>query len=312
MAAGGGMAGGGTSAASDPRWLAAGAGGLLSAALALWAFRGMPLNGLALLLVPMPLFAAGLGFGPASLLVALAVAVMALLLSASNLTLGVFLAGFGVPVAALGLAYAARRGDLALPLALLGLLPALGILATALAFAGTEGGLEGAMRQAAESVLSRAGLPAGEGFVELLVRVKAAVTALWLVVAVLLSAAVAGRMVSRAGLAPAPAWSTARLPGWYPALPALAGLFWLLAPGDGDAVPLSVLIVLLAPLFLLGLVAAHRRSRAVKGRRLLLGTLYALLLILLVPTSVLVTGFGLYEHLADHRARRGAPPPSNT
>lgn len=294
-------------AASDPRWLAAGAAGLASAVLALWAFRGLPLGTPALWLAPLPLFLAGMGFGPASLLVALATAVMALTISASTVALGIYLAAFGAPVAVLGVAYALGRGSLDLPFALLGIIPALGILAAAFALSGTTGGLEGAMRQAAETALARMGLPAGEELISGLVRVKAAAIGFWLVIALLANAALAGSVLRRTGVAPGPRWSEATLPRWYPTLPALAALAWVLLPGEEDAVPLSVLLALMVPLFLLGLAALHRRTQGVKGRGMLLGLAYGLLVILTVPMAMFATGFGLY----DHWARRAAPP-SNT
>ena len=300
----GGMAGGGGTVASDPRWLAAGAAGLLSSVLALWAFRGMPLGAAAMWLIPLPLFVAGLGFGPAALLAGVAIATLVLTLSATNLAIGVFLSAFGLPVAVLGLAWAARRGELSASFALLGLVPAGGILAAALALSGSEGGLEGAMRQAAETALARMGLPAGGGLVDELVRVKAAAIGFWLSIALLANAALAGRIVARLGLAPAPQWREARLPRLYPALPAAAALVWLLMAGEGDAVPLSVTLALLVPVFLLGLSAVHRRTQGLRGRGMLLGLLYGLLIILTVPTAMFAAGFGLY----DHWARRAAPP----
>ena len=52
---------------SNPRWLAATAGGLAAAVLSLWAMRGLPLGFAAFWLTPLPLFAAGLGFGPGAM-----------------------------------------------------------------------------------------------------------------------------------------------------------------------------------------------------------------------------------------------------
>ena len=62
----------------------------------------------------------------------------------------------------------------------------------------------------------------------------------------------------------------ARLPGWYPLLPALAAGFWLAAEEGGDAVTLSLLLVLLVPVFLHGLAALHRASAALRGRAFVL------------------------------------------
>ncbi|OYW08109.1 MAG: hypothetical protein B7Z53_05265, partial [Rhodospirillales bacterium 12-71-4] len=103
-------AGQGGGIASDPRLLAGAAGGLLAALVALWAFRGLPLGGLALWFTPLPLFAAGIGFGPVAVLLALVASAALLLLSGSAIGLGLFLALFGLPAGLLVLA--ARDGAL--------------------------------------------------------------------------------------------------------------------------------------------------------------------------------------------------------
>ncbi len=295
----------GPALASDPRWLAAGAGGVASAVLALWAFRGMPLGTMTLWLSPLPLFMAALGFGPVALLAAVPIALLVLLMLGSAVGFGLYLVAFGVPVVLLALAWASRRGSLNLSFALLGLMPAGGIIAAATGFSGSEGGLEGALRHTAEVGLARMGLPAPEAMVAELVRVKAAAIAFWLVLALVANAAVAGAILVRTGvIEAAPRWSEARLPLWYPILPALAFGFWLAADPQADAVPLSVLLTLLVPLALQGLAAFHRRTRGLRGRPMLLGLAYAMLVILTVPAVLVAAGLGLY----DIWARRAAPP----
>lgn len=294
--------------ASDPRLLAALAAGLIAAVLCLWAFRGLTGGAFALWLVSLPLFMAGIGFGGFAVVAAVGVAGLVLLLLGSGAGLGLFLALFGVP--ALLLVLAATRG-LALPFALLGLLPATGVLLAAFLLGDAPGGLEGAMREAAEIGLQRMGLPAPEGLVEELVRVKAAAIGFWVTMALLVNAAAASALLVRTGVIPvAPAWREARLPGWYPALPAIAGGFWLAASEGDDAVRLSLLLVLLVPVFLHGLAALHRVSAALKGRSLVLGGAYAALLILSVPVALGVAGYGFYDILNGTRARRAAPPRS--
>ena len=51
----------------NPRFLAGTAAGLTAAVLSLWAMRGLPLGFAAFWLTPLPLFASGLGFGPAAM-----------------------------------------------------------------------------------------------------------------------------------------------------------------------------------------------------------------------------------------------------
>jgi hypothetical protein len=296
--------------AGDARLLAAGAAGLASAVLALWAFRGLPGGAFALWLTAMPLFLAGIGFGAFAALAALAVASLVLVVLGSSLGLGLFLALFGVPAAALVLAHG-REGRLDLPFALLGVIPAIGVLMAAFLLGDAPGGLEGAMRQAAEVGLERMGLPAHDGLVDELVRIKAAAIGFWVALALLVNAAAAASLLVRARvIAAAPSWREARLPGWYPVLPAVAAGFWLAAEEGGDAVTLSVLLVLLVPVFLHGLASLHRASAALRGRAFLLGGAYAALLILSVPVALGVAGYGFYDILNGTRARRAAPPRS--
>jgi hypothetical protein len=299
--------------ASDPRWLVAGAAGLGAAVLALWAFRGLPLGVVTLWLAPLPLFMAGIGFGGAALLAAILVAALALLVVGSSLGLGLFIAVFGAPVAALVLAV--RRGpnpDLGTAFCLLGVLPAAGIALAALLLADAPGGMEGAMRAAVEHALDRMGLAAAEGMVAELVRVKAAAIGFWVAIALLLNAAAAAALLVRAGvLAAAPAWREARLPAWYALLPGLACGLWLAADDGADAAQLCMLLALLVPVFLHGLAGLHRATTALRGRPMVLGGAYAALLVISVPVALAVTGYGLFDILNGTRGRRAAPPPQS-
>jgi hypothetical protein len=307
-----GAAEGGGGMTSDPRWLAAPAAGLVAAVLALWSFRGLPGGAMALWLVPLPLFLAGIGFGGAALAAALAVAGAAVLVSGSSLALGLFLAFFGVPVAMLVLAFRGRAGDrLGPPFALLGVIPAGGILLAAFMLGDEPGGLEGTLRGATEHVLRRMGLPEQVELVDRLVRVQAAAIGFWFAMALLANAAAAGALLARLGVLPrAPAWQEARLPPAYALLPAIAAFGWLLADDGADAVELSVLLALMVPVFLHGLAAFHRATRALRGRMMLLVGAYVALIVMSVPVAISVTGYGLYDILTGTRTRRGAPPPS--
>ncbi|WP_203072594.1 hypothetical protein [Falsiroseomonas ponticola] len=302
--------------ASDPRWLAAGAAGLAAAVLTLWGFRGMPGGALTLWLAPMPLFMAGIGFGAGAVIAAVGVALVAVMAVGTSLGAGLFLGIFGAPVAALVLV--ARRGptavtgmpDLAAPFTLLGILPAAGVAVAAWLLSDVPGGLEGALRGAVEQAMSRMGLPASDGIVAELVRVKAAAIGFWVTLALLINAAAASGLLVRFGIITArPAFREARLPAWYALLPALALGLWLVAAEGSDAVELSLLLALLVPVFLHGLAAFHRATRALRGRPMVLGGAYAALLIMSVPVALAVTGYGLFDILNGTRGRRGAPPP---
>jgi hypothetical protein len=309
----GGASGGGGAIGADPRWLAAGAAGIAAGVLALWAARGLPLGLLAFWLTSLPLLAAGIGFGAGAVFVAMAAASLVVLLLGSPVLLGVLLAGFAVPAAALVLATGeGERRELGLPLALLGLIPAAGILIAAWVLSGTPGGLEGAMRLVAEAGLRRMGLPEGDLRAPALVdlaRVKPAAIGFWLALMLLANAALASLLLVRAGvIAAAPPWREARLPAWYAALPAVAAGFWLAADEGADGVQLSLLLVSLVPVFLHGLAALHRATRALRGRAMVLFGAYAALILWAVPVALSVTGFGLYDILSGSRRTRSAPP----
>jgi hypothetical protein len=293
----------------DPRFLAGAAGGLASAFAALWAFRGLP-AGLGLFwLCPLPLFLAGLGFGLISLGIAVVVAAVALLLvtpvAAPAL---VWLGAYGIPallLVALGLRGGRHGGvDLAGPLALLGLWPAAITLLANLA-AGPDGGLDASLREAVQQGLQRMGAEVPEGVVEQIVQLKDAALALWLSFGLVANAAGAQGLLQRHGLgvAPAPQWRAARLPAWYPVLPAVAGIAWLLADPASDALPLSLTLVLTVPLILQGLAAMHTRLADVPWRRPVLVLLYVLILVFSLPGAVILVALGLLEQFG-----RGKPP----
>jgi len=296
---------------SNPRWLAAMAGGLAAATLSLWAMRGLPLGFAAFWLTPLPLFAAGLGFGPGAMAGATGIAATIHAVLAGSLPVLVFLSAFGIP-ATLMVATGLREGRIepGLPLAVLGLWPAAVILAAGAAFAGTPGGLEAALRHAVDQGIERmGGVPAGLA-IDQLVRVMAAALALWVAVSLSVNGVAAQSALARWGLAlaPTPRWSEVRLPAWYPPLTAIAAVFWLLSGSEGDAVSLSVFLVALLPVFLQGVAAVHRRSRGRPGRAFMLGVFYAGLVILSVPTAIAVTAFGFYEQWG----RRTNPPGGTT
>lgn len=298
-------------ALSNPRWLAAMAGGLMAATLSLWAMRGLPLGFAAFWLTPLPLFAAGLGFGPGAAAAATGLAAAIHVALAGTLPMIVFLAAFGLPAAAIvATGFRGGRIDPAMPLALLGIWPAIVILLTAASFAGTPGGLEGAMRVAIEQGVRRMGAIPAEFPVDQLVGIMAAALGFWAAVSLSVNGVAAQSALARSGLAlaPTPRWSEVRLPGWYPALPGAGAAAWLLLGGDGDVVTLSIMLVLLLPVFLQGIAAVHRRSAGRPGRSFMLGIFYAGLVILSVPAAVAVTAFGFYEQWG----RRTSPPGGTT
>lgn len=288
---------------NDPRWLAAGAGGLISAALAMWAFRGLPLGPALLWLSPMPLFLVGFGFGLPSLLGAVVVSALGLALLGGTIPVAVFAVAFAIP-AILVVATGLRQGRFAasVPLALLGVYPALCILG-AEALLADSGGLEAVLTALVKVGIDRMGMDASETLVADIVPVMAAAVGFWLSVAMLVNGLGAQRFLVRRGLAlvPNPGLATTRLPLAYPALPAIA-LGAALLDGFGGTT-LSLLIILLMPMLLRGLGVIHTRSRGRKGGGLMLGAMYVALAIFSLPTAIFLVGLALFDHFAARPAR---------
>ena len=93
-----------------------------------------------------------------------------------------------------------------------------------------------------------------------------------------------------------------RLPGWYLPLPLVALLVWSLV---GGAVALSSLLILLVPMFLLGVVGVHRLLRGRPGRLAFLIGFYVMMLLFLQVMAPLMVGVGLFDQI---RRRATLPP----
>ncbi len=284
----------------QPAALAAGAAGLCSALLALWAMRGLPLGGVLLWIAPLPLFAAAFAFGARTAIFAIGIASLAVLLGSTTLGLAVFLAVFGVPVALISAtSVQSGRMDLSLPLAVLGLWPVvvLGVLAASVS------DLEGEMRGAVEMGVRRMGVALPEGMVSQIAQVKAAAAGFWMALLMLGNGIAAQRFVTQRGLAlnATPPLDDLRLPNWYLPLPLVALALWTLV---GGAVALSSLLILLVPVFLLGVVGVHRLLRGRPGRLAFLIGFYLLMLLFLQIMAPLMVGVGLYDQIR----RRMMPP----
>ncbi|RAI59514.1 DUF2232 domain-containing protein [Roseicella frigidaeris] len=308
----------GQTLSSHPGLLAAGAAGCISALCALWAMRGLPLGTGVFWLASFPLFAAGLGFGPASAVAAGLLALLLVAVSAGGFAALIYLVLFGVP-APLLVAAAFRSGPgiagpgggqggrfgLSLPLALLGLWP-LAVLFGAAVLLADDGGLEAALRETLTLSLARFGLPAQEALVAELVRVKAGAIGFWGAVSLLANAGAATAFLARRNLLPGPKpdWAAVRLPNWYPLLPGAAFGLFLAAPEEGDLVALSALLLLLVPLFLQGLAGVHRRLRGRQGRRPMLVAFYLLLVLFLQVIGPGLVALGLYDQIQRRQAPR--------
>lgn len=294
--------------ANDPRLLAAGAAGLASTVLALWAFRGLPAGPAFFWLSPMPLFMAGLGFGQGALWGSVALGLVLMLLLGGGYTAGLWLVAFGLPAVALTMA-GLRQGrlELSMPLAMLGLYPAAVLLIVAFVAGDADGGLDGVLRSLAAGGMARIGMPADADMAAQIGRFMAGALAFWLAVALAVNGTAAQRLLTRAGMAAhaAPAWREARLPRWYALLPVLAVLWFALAPAGGDALPLGLLTAFLTPFFFQGLGVIHGLGRDLPARPFLLGGFYAVLVVFIFPVAILVVGIGLFSQFGW----RPSPPP---
>jgi hypothetical protein len=285
-----------------PEALAAAAAGACSAVFALWAMRGLPLGGLLLWAAPLPIFAAGFGFGARSAAYATAVSAAVVVLTSSFLGFVIHLALFSLP-AVLIVALAGRGSELELsrPLALLGIWPVLLLLVLAV----TIPDLEAEMREAVEQGVQRMGVPMPDTMVAQIAQVKAAAAGFWLALLMLANGWAGYRLAASQGLSP-PAVADAadlRLPSWYLPLPLVAGAAWL---AFGGAVALSSMLLLLVPLFLMGVVAVHLRLRGRPARKAFLAGFYVLMLLFLQVMAPLMVGLGLFEQYR----RRATPPPT--
>jgi hypothetical protein len=285
---------------SHPAALAAGAAGVGSALLALWAMRGMPLGGLLMWLSPLPVFAAGLAFGARSAVSAVAIAAVLILFSTSSLGLLVYLVVFGLPSAMIvATAVQPGRVELSVPLTLLGLWPVVVLAVLAMAIPD----LEAEMRAAVELGMRRMGVSLPEGMVDQVTQVKAAAAGFWMALLMVGNGLAAQALLARNGLAlhPSPSADGLHLPGWYPMLPAIGLAAWL---AFGGAVALSSLLILLVPVFILGVVGVHRRLRGRTGRVAILAGFYVLMLLFLQIMAPLMVGVGLLDQF-----RRPSMPP---
>ena len=285
----------------SPGALAAGAAGVCSALLVLWAMRGLPLGGMLMWLAPLPLFAAGFAFGARTALFAVSIAALAVLVSTTTLGVVIFLAMFGVPTALIAMtAIQTTRMDLSLPLAVLGIWPV--IVLAILAITVTD--LESEMREAVEMGVARMGVSLPDGMVGQIAQVKAAAAGFWMALLMVGNGIAAQRLVSTRGLAlhATPSLDELRLPAWYLPLPLVALLLWALV---GGAVALSSMLILLVPVFLLGVVGVHRMLRGRPGRLAFLIGFYVLMLLFLQLMAPLMVGLGLFDQI-----RRRATPPS--
>lgn len=289
---------------NNPAVLAVSAAGLISALLLLCALRGLPFGGALLWLTPLPIFAAGLAFGPARAWFAVAVGAAVVVFGSGMAGMGFYLSLFALPAAVLVSLFLRPGGkSLSMPVAVLGLYPAIILLALTVYFA-DAGGFEAVLRSAVEHGTRRMGLALPDTVLDIVVRVQAAAIGFWLALLCIGNAALAQGFLVRRGLALSswPDLADAQMPVWYLGLLLLAGAGFAVASG---AVTLSLLLMLLVPFFLMGIASIHKRLRGRGQRTWFLVAFYTLMVIFMHIMAPAMVGMGLYEQWA----RRAVPPP---
>lgn len=300
-------------------WLAGIGAGLASALL-----LALPLAGpgglFFALLVPLPLFAAGLALGARGAAIAGVVVLAA-----------VALAGGPWPVLGVGAVLVApvwvlvRQALLSRPVGngggvewypaglLVTWLSGWGLAWLALAtllFAGGEAGLEATVREQVARSLGSLMPQAPEADVGQLAEAMAGYAiglslASWMLL-LAVNGALAQGALTRFGrnLRPAPELASMELPPWLAGLLALAAVAFF-APGVAGFVGQNALLVLLVPYFFVGLAVLHTVARRMTARVLFLVVCYAILVIFTWP-ALLLAGLGLIEQWARLRRRLAA------
>ncbi len=274
----------------------------------------------ALILVQLPLFAMGLGWGLTAALIAGASATVIVLAALPAVSAMVFVLTSVLPVLVLtGFALQSRRtpGDAFEwypPGYLLSWLAALTLaylVGAAAYFSGEADGLRGASREFLHAAL---GVMLGDAqperlavFVDVVARfLPATVLAFWQLM-VIASGVLAQSVLTRFGrnMRPGAPFAGLELPGWSIIVLAVCGAA-ALTPGGIGYLGQNGAVVMAIPFFFLGLSVIHALARRWRGRRLVLSLVYMLMIILGWP-AVLVAGLGIVEPWVRLRGRRSGP-----
>lgn len=290
--------------------------GVLTALLHLSATIGSPGTFMLAYFAQLPIAATGLGIGfmPAAIASAVAAVIVAIGAPGGG-SLTLFLAITVLPV--MLVVYFALQNRTTEdgvtawypPGRILGWLTALGLLAIAIAlavFAGSEGGLRGAIEgylTAFFQTFPRASDAAIETFVQSMSQIFPGAAATSWIFMTAINGILAQRLLAAAGrnLRPKPAWRALDTVGW-PVYVAVAGAVGVILGGFPAFVGLNVLIVALVPFFFIGMAVLHSISATWPGRPLILAGVYLLLVILLWPAAI-VALLGIAENWMKLRDR---------
>jgi predicted membrane protein DUF2232 len=297
-------------------FLAVGAG---ATAALFWLALGSTMPG-ALILVQIPLFAIGLGWGMTAVLIAAATAYVIVLSATAAGVSGMFALIAILP--ALMLIYLALQSRTEpdgsaewYPTGfLLSWLSALALgylLAAGLYFSGPEGGLQGTSATFLKARLGAVfvNLPAQrlDELVDVVTRLfPATALGLWQMT-VVVAGALAQGLVSRFGrnIRQATPFSAFMLPQWI-SFVLVACLIASLTTGQIGYLGQNGAILVAIPFFFLGLSVIHAVSRGWRNRRFILPLVYLLMLFLGWPTLI-VAGLGFVEQWLGLRRRYAAP-----
>jgi hypothetical protein len=283
-------------------------------------------------LAPLPILIAALGWSHWAGLIAAVFASAGLAVVFGSFMFLAFLLGIGLPAWWLGyLALLGRptgqpapndmewypAGSLVVWAAILG---ALIVIAALINFGAGEGDSRNAMRNAIERML-RMQMRAPKGppldinrTVEILMVVLPPAAAVVTTITNTLNLWLAGRIVSVSGRMkrPLPNLSAMRFPPYAPLLTG-AALAVSFLPGMVGTAGLVLATAMLVAFAILGLAVLHTITRGVNARMLLLGSVYASVIVMLWPALFLIL-LGLADTALDIRGRvagrRGPPTPS--
>ncbi|EKE78181.1 DUF2232 domain-containing protein [Oceanibaculum indicum] len=309
-------------------WGWAGAAGLTSAALYLSVVLGSPGAFLLAYLAPLPLFLAGLALGLTALLVAGAAAfVIVGLASGSLMAAGLYLGIEVLPVAVL-----VRQALLSRPVmageegsgiewyplgrltALLAAMAATVLVIIWLVFAGSEGGLEAAVRTflnaGLQGMLQAGGAETGEitPAIALMAALFPGIAAASWVVMIAVNGALAQGLASRFGrnLRPSPDMATLELPRALLVALVVAAVVGLVAPGGLGYIGRNLLVVLGMAYLFAGLAVVHGFILKLAARQVLLVVVYVTMVLFGWPV-LLVMLLGIVDQLFGLRRRFAGP-----
>jgi hypothetical protein len=291
------------------------AAGCSSGFVLLWVLRGLPLGGVLMWLAPLPLYACALAFGAGASALAAGVAALSLLGLHDVSAMLAHVLSVGLPVVlSAWIALAVPPGSaprLGPPVVALALLAAGFFLAAAVAMAGHEGGMHGALRATFMRAFAEAGAPTDAPLAQLadlLARVVPLAIGLWFLLAMAMNTVLAQRLVNRFGLLvhPPVLFSALVLPRWYAALPVAALVVALLLPQGPRYAAGGAAEILALPFFLLGLTLVHGLARTTNSPRGWLVAFYIALFIFSAPVLFAVTGAGFADHFGNLRGRIAA------